>query len=166
MAKIDPDAKLNGPSGSLRAHSLRTVLEAVIEEYAQNAGTDFMGAFRDALTDLKHIADEKEIDFDETVIVALEVAAQETEKHIAEAVPDPLKTEYFTFAGGSFYKIEGGIVSAYFQKYKTWEPIPDSAGMAEWVRKNMTKINDVRMPTRSLIPDQRPEAGGPNSASR
>jgi len=154
MAKIDPDAKL------------RTMLEAVIEEYAQNAGTDFMGAFRDALTDLKHIADEKEIDFDETVIVALEVAAQETEKHIAEAVPDPLKTEYFTFAGGSFYKIEGGIVSAYFQKYKTWEPIPDSAGMAEWVRKNMTKINDVRMPTRSLIPDQRPEAGGPNSASR
>jgi hypothetical protein len=71
MAKIDPDAKL------------RTMLEAVIEEYAQNAGTDFHGAFRDALTDLKHIADEKGIDFDETVSVALEVTAQETEKHIA-----------------------------------------------------------------------------------
>ena len=73
MAKIDPDAKL------------RTMLEAVIEEYAQNAGTDFQSAFRDALTDLKHIADEKGIDFDETVIVALEVAAQETEKHTSSA---------------------------------------------------------------------------------
>ena len=59
MAKIDPDAKL------------QTMLEAVIEEYAQNAGTDFPSAFRDALTDLKYIADEKGIDFDETVIVAL-----------------------------------------------------------------------------------------------
>jgi len=153
MAKIDPDAKL------------RKMLEAVIEEYAQNAGTDFMGAFRDALTNLKHIADEKGIDFAETVIVALEVAAQETEKHIAEAAPDP---EYFIFAGaatlgldgGSFYKIEGGIVSAYFKKYKTWEPIPGT--LAEWARKNMTKINAALVPLEAFVaPASGPEAGGP-----
>jgi len=95
--KIDPDVKLNGPSGSLRAHSLRTVLKAVIEEYAQNAGTDFMGAFRDALTDLKHIADDKEIDFDETVIVALDVEAQET---VEKGGPDEVeKLKSTTYKG-------------------------------------------------------------------
>jgi len=65
--RMDPDAKL------------RLVLEAAVEEYAQNAGTTFEGAFRDALTDLKHLADEKGLDFDERLAAALEVADEEDE---------------------------------------------------------------------------------------
>jgi hypothetical protein len=65
--RMDPDAKL------------RLVLEAAVEEYAQNEGTNFECAFRDALTDMKHIADEKGIDFDWTMGRALEVADEEDE---------------------------------------------------------------------------------------
>jgi hypothetical protein len=86
---------------------------------------------------------------------------------VREAVPDPLKTEYFSFAGGSFYKIEGGIVSTYFKKYKTWEPV-GNAVLAEWVRNNMTKINATLVPLEAFIAPASgvlgsflPEAGGP-----
>ncbi len=61
---------------------MRDRLITLIQTHAQDQGTDFAGAFRDCLTDLRHIADTYAVDFDRAVDGSGEV--YEEEKELAE----------------------------------------------------------------------------------
>lgn len=54
-------------------------LQNAIEKWAKNEGTGFPQAYRDALTDLRHMADDHNIMFNETLKAAKEVYFEERE---------------------------------------------------------------------------------------
>jgi hypothetical protein len=63
---------------------LKPALEKALADYAKRVGTGFEGALRDALTNLKHIADEYNVDIKERLAAALEVAKEEDEEKTKE----------------------------------------------------------------------------------
>jgi len=61
----------------MKDSQLHPLLSKVLKNYALRADTDFEGALRDALTELKHIADKHKVDFQDRVDAAVEVAKEE-----------------------------------------------------------------------------------------
>ena len=61
----------------MKDSQLHPLLSKVLKNYALRADTDFEGALRDALTELKHIADKHKVDFQDRVDAALAVAKEE-----------------------------------------------------------------------------------------
>lgn len=63
---------------------LKDRLIALIEEYAEEEGTNEQGALRDILTDLRHIADDKDLDFDFAGVGSEEVYNEELEEELQD----------------------------------------------------------------------------------
>jgi hypothetical protein len=60
-----------------KKNSLKKDLLTAIRKQEKKEGTDILGAFRDALTDMRHIAEDENIDFDLLTASALEVYKEE-----------------------------------------------------------------------------------------
>lgn len=70
---------------------LKERLNALIEEYVNEEGTDAQSALRDIMTDLRHIADDLNIDFDFAGVGSEEVYNEEkAEAAFAQNIADHL----------------------------------------------------------------------------
>ena len=56
---------------------MRDLIETMLATYKKSQGTDDHGALRDALTDLRHIADEQKLDFFKALDGSYEVYLEE-----------------------------------------------------------------------------------------
>lgn len=65
----------------MEASSLQHALRQAIDEWQKAQRTDFRCAFRDALTDMIHVADNAGIDFDEALEWANEVYFEECQEN-------------------------------------------------------------------------------------
>jgi hypothetical protein len=65
---------------SKKTSSLQVALTKAIEKWAKSQGTLFHCAFRDALTDMMHIANEKRIDFKDKLKTAKAVFKEESKE--------------------------------------------------------------------------------------
>jgi len=61
----------------MKDSQLHPLLSKVLKNYAKSVGTGFEGSLRDVLTELKHIADNHDVDFRDRVDAALAVAKEE-----------------------------------------------------------------------------------------
>jgi len=68
-----------------KTSSLQVALTKAIEKWAKRQGTLFHCAFRDALTDMMHIANEKRLDFKDKLKTAKAVFKEESK----ESTDDP-----------------------------------------------------------------------------
>jgi hypothetical protein len=68
----------------MKNDKLKTDLEKAMAKYAKSVGTGFEEALRDALTELKHIADKYKVDFQDRVDAAVEVAKEEDSEDAKE----------------------------------------------------------------------------------
>jgi len=66
----------------MKRSSLYNALKKAIEDYAKSEGTEFSGAFRDALTDLRHMADAEGLHYNERSCAAANVYDEEIEEEV------------------------------------------------------------------------------------
>ena len=59
---------------------LRERLKLLLWDYGEAEGTDFAGAFRDVLTDMRHLADERGLDYGERDKAAYQVYLEEKQQ--------------------------------------------------------------------------------------
>ena len=59
--------------------SLKDELAVTLDHFASEGDTDYQSGLRDLLTDLRHIADERGLDFDRAIEGSAEVFAEESE---------------------------------------------------------------------------------------
>ncbi len=63
---------------------LRNSLSDLLRDYAENEGTDLQSALRDALTDLQHIADAEQLDWEKALVGSEEVYNEECDFQVSD----------------------------------------------------------------------------------
>lgn len=138
----------------MKDNELRPLLEKAMEDYAKGVGTGFEGALRDALTELKHIADKYKVDFQDRVDAAVEVAKEEDEETLKEFVVDVYELHHSKHtvratnraeAISKFFAGEGSMVddsAEYIEGADLYGKTPEELGFDE-KEKAFLKDNDI-----------------------